>query len=85
MIKFKHLIFDEWDLFKDLLLSDSCKKKNGTINLFEIARKINRGINTVKREINRFKNIQYYEPLYANKDYKQNCKKCIKKIPKFTK
>ncbi len=32
MRKFKNLIFDERDLFKDLLLSDTCKNKNSTIN-----------------------------------------------------
>ena len=85
MRKFKHLIFDERNLFKDLLLSDSCKKKNGTINLSEIARQMDRAINTVKREIKRFKNIQDYKPSDAHKDYKQKRKKCIKKIPEFTK
>ncbi len=85
MRKFKHLIFDERDLFKDLLLSDTCKKKNGTINLSEISRQTGRGINTVKREIKRFKNIQDYNPYQAQKDYKQKRKKCIKKLPKFTK
>ncbi|WP_338993013.1 IS30 family transposase [Spiroplasma endosymbiont of Seladonia tumulorum] len=85
MRKFKHLTFDEPDLFKDLLLSDTCKKKNGTINLSEISRQTGRGVNTVKREIKRFKNIQYYNPYQAQKDYKQKRKKCIKKLPKFTK
>ncbi len=85
MRKFKHLTFDERDLFKDLLLSDTCKKKNGTINLSEISRQTGRGVNTVKREIKRFKNIQYYNPYQAQKDYKQKRKKCIKKLPKFTK
>ncbi len=85
MIKFKHLIFDERDLFKDLLLSDTCKKKNGTINLSEISRQTGREVNTVKREINRFKSIQDYNPYQAQKDYKQRRKKCIKKLPKFTK
>jgi len=85
MVKFKHLIFDERDLFKDLLLSDTCKKKNGTINLSEISRQTGRGVNTVKREIKRFKNIQDYNPYQAQKDYKQKRKKCIKKLPEFTK
>ncbi len=31
-----HLQFDERRFFKDLFLSDSCKKKNGTLNLSEI-------------------------------------------------
>ncbi|RUO86008.1 hypothetical protein D9R21_05565 [Spiroplasma endosymbiont of Megaselia nigra] len=81
MRKFKHLIFDERNLFKDLLLSDTCKKKNDSINLSEIARQMGLGINTVKREIKRFKNIQDYKPSDAHKDYKQKRKKCIKKIP----
>ncbi len=85
MRKFKHLIFDERNLFNDLLLSDSCKKKNGTINLSEIARQMGSRINTVKREIKRFKNIQDYKPSDAHKDYKQKRKKCIKKVPEFTK
>ncbi len=79
MKKFKHLIFDERDFFKDLLLSDTCKKKNGTINLSEIARQMGRGINTVKREIKRFKNIQDYKPSDAHKDYKQKRKNVLKK------
>ncbi len=57
MKKYTHVKFDERDLFSDLLLSDTCKKKNGTINLSEIARQTGRDINTIKREINRFKNI----------------------------
>ncbi|RUO85780.1 IS30 family transposase [Spiroplasma endosymbiont of Megaselia nigra] len=81
---YKHVKFDERDLFKDLLLSDSCKKKNGTLNLSEIARKMDRAVNTVKREINRFKNIQDYNPYEAQKDYKHKRKKCIKKLPTFT-
>ncbi len=75
MKKFKNLIFDERDFFKNLLLSDAFKKKNGAINLSEIARQIGCGINTVKREIKRFKNIQDYKPSDAHKDYKQKRKK----------
>ncbi len=78
MRKFKHLIFDERNLFKDLLLSDTCKKKNGSINLSEIARQMGREVNTVKREIKRFKNIQDYNPYQAQKDYKQNIKNALK-------
>ncbi len=85
MRKFKHLIFDERDLFKDLLLSDACKKKNGTINLSEISRQTGRWVNTVKREIKRFKNIQDYNPYQSQKYYKQKRKKCIKKLPEFKK
>ncbi len=85
MRKFKHLIFDERDLFNGLLLSDNFKKKNGTINLSEISRQTGRGVNTVEREINQFKNIQDYNLYQAEKDYKQKRKKFIKKIPKFTK
>ncbi len=85
MRKFKHLIFDERNLFKDLLLYDTWKKKNSTINLSEISRQTSRGVNTVKREIKQFKNIQDYNPYQAQKDYKQKRKKCIKKLPKFTK
>ncbi len=84
MKKYTHVKFDERDLFKDLLLSDSCKKKNGTINLSEIARQTGRDINTIKREIKRFKNIEDYTPYKAQKDYKQKRKKCIKKLPEFT-
>ena len=85
MKKYTHLKFDERDLVKDLLLSDTCKKKNGTINLSEIARQTGRDINTIKREINRFKNIEDYTPYEAQKDYKQKRKKSIKKPPEFKK
>ncbi len=51
----KYLIFDERDLFKDLLLSDACKKKNGTINLSEISRQTSRGINTIKEKLSDLK------------------------------
>ncbi|MFW4371265.1 MAG: IS30 family transposase [Spiroplasma sp. hy2] len=84
MQKYTHVKFDERNLFKDLLFSDTCKKKNGSINLSEISRQIGRGINTVKREINRFKNVENYIPVEAQKDYKQKRKKCIKKTPTFT-
>lgn len=84
MQKYTHVKYDERNLFKDLLLSDNCKKKNGKINLSEIAIQMNRGINTVKREINRFKNIEDYNPYESQKDYKQKRKKSIKKLPTFT-
>ncbi len=38
MQDYTHVKFDERYLFKDLFLSDTCKKKNGTINLSEISR-----------------------------------------------
>lgn len=79
-----HVKYDERSLFKDLFLSDSCKKKNGTLNLSEISRQTGRDINTIKREINRFKNIEDYNPYEAQKDYKQKRKKSIKKLPTFT-
>ncbi|WP_374696426.1 IS30 family transposase [Spiroplasma endosymbiont of Polydrusus formosus] len=85
MKKFKNLIFNERDFFNNLLLSDACKKKNGEINLSEIARQTRRNINTDKKEIKRFKNIQDYKPSDVHKYYKQKRKKCIKKIPEFTK
>ncbi len=84
MKDYTHLKFDERSLFKDLFLSDSCKKKNGTLNLSEISRQTGRDINTVKREINRFKNIEDYNLYEAQKDYKQKRKKSIKKLPTFT-
>ncbi len=62
MQDYTHVKFDERNLFKDLLLSNACKKKNGTINLSEISRQMGRAVNTVKREINRFKNIEDYNP-----------------------
>ncbi len=34
MRKFKNLLFDERYLFKDLLLSDTCKKKNEIIRSY---------------------------------------------------
>ncbi len=43
-----------------------------------------RNINTVKRKINRFTNIEDYNPYEAQKDYKQKRKKSIKKLPTFT-
>ncbi len=79
MRKFKHLIFDERNLFKDLLLYDTCKNKNGKLNLSEISRQAIRAVNTVKREINRFKNIEDYNPYQAQKDYKKNVKNVLKK------
>lgn len=84
MQDYKHVKFDERRFFKDLLLSDSCKKKNGTINLSEISRQTERDINTVKREINRFKNIEDYDAGKAHNDYLKKRKKCIKKLPEFT-
>ncbi len=79
MRKFKHLIFDERNLFKDLLLSDTCKNKKDKINLSEIARQMVRGINIVKRKNERFEKTENYIPFQTQKDYKQRCKKCIKK------
>ncbi|PQP79153.1 IS30 family transposase [Spiroplasma sp. ChiS] len=84
MKDYTHLKYDERDLFKDLLFSNACKKKNGTLNLSEIARQTNRSVNTVKREIKRFKNIEDYTAIEAQKDYKRKRKKCIKKLPTFT-
>ncbi len=81
---YTHVKYDERSLFKDLFLSDSCKKKNGKLNLSEIGRQMGRNINTVKREINRFTNIEDYNPYEAQKDYKQKRKKSIKKLPTFT-
>ncbi|ALA98077.1 Spiroplasmavirus-related protein [Spiroplasma kunkelii CR2-3x] len=71
MKDYTHVKFDERILFKDLLLSNACKKKNGTLNLSEIARQMGRSINIVKREIKRFKNIENYTPVEAQKDYKK--------------
>ncbi len=48
MKKYTHVKFNERDLFNDLLLSDNCKK-NGTINLSEIAIQTRRDINTIKK------------------------------------
>lgn len=84
MQDYTHVEFDERRFFKDLFLSDSCKKKNGTINLSEISRQTGRDINTVKREINRFKNIEDYDAGKAHNDYLKKRKKCIKKLPEFT-
>ncbi|WP_253301027.1 IS30 family transposase [Spiroplasma endosymbiont of Phyllotreta cruciferae] len=84
MQKYTHVKYDERNLFNDLLLSDSCKKKNGTLNLSEISRQTGRAVNTIKREINRFKKVEDYNPYEAQKDYKQKRKKCIKKLPAFT-
>ncbi len=84
MKDYTHVKYDERSLFKDLLLSDSCKKKNGKLNLSEIGRQMGRDINTVKREIKRFKNIQDYNLYQAQKYYKQKRKKSIKKLPTFT-
>ncbi|PQP79267.1 IS30 family transposase, partial [Spiroplasma sp. ChiS] len=84
MKDYTHVKFDERKFFKDLFLSDSCKKKNGTLNLSEIARQIGRDINTVKREIKRFKNIEDYDARKAHEDYYKKRKKCIKKLPTFT-
>ncbi|UZQ30092.1 MAG: hypothetical protein OHM56_00570 [Spiroplasma phoeniceum] len=49
MQKYTHVKYDELNLFNDLFLSDSCKKKNRTLNLSEIARQTGRAFNTVKR------------------------------------
>ncbi len=84
MKDYTHVKYDKRSLFKDLLLSDSCKKKNGKLNLSEIGRQMGRDINTVKREINIFTNIEDYNPYEAQKDYKQKRKKSIKKLPTFT-
>ncbi|ALA97627.1 Spiroplasmavirus-related protein [Spiroplasma kunkelii CR2-3x] len=84
MKDYTHVKYDERRFFKDLFLSDSCKKKNGTINLSEISRQTGRDINTVKREIKRFKKIEDYTAVEAHKDYHKKRKKCIKKLPEFT-
>ncbi|WP_425378555.1 IS30 family transposase [Spiroplasma endosymbiont of Polydrusus pterygomalis] len=84
MQDYTHVKFDERRFIKDLLLSDSCKKKNGTINLSEISRQTGRDIKTVKREINRFKNIEDYDVGKAHNDYLKKRKKSIKKPPKLT-
>ncbi len=71
MQKYKHVKYDERNLFNDLLLSDSCKNKNGTLNLYEIARQVGHAVNnTVKREINRFKKVEDYMLVESQKDYK---------------
>ncbi len=84
MKDYTHVKYDERRFFKDLFLSDSCKKKNGTLNLSEISRQTGRDINTVKREINRFTNIEDYNAREAHDDYYKKRQKCIKKIPTFT-
>ncbi|WP_424525641.1 IS30 family transposase [Spiroplasma endosymbiont of Glossina fuscipes fuscipes] len=84
MKDYTHVKYDERKFFKDLFLSDSCKKKNGTLNLSEISRQIGRDINTVKREINRFTNIEDYNAREAHDDYYKKRKKSIKKLPTFT-
>ncbi|WP_425380057.1 IS30 family transposase [Spiroplasma endosymbiont of Stenodema calcarata] len=83
MKDYTHVKYDERRFFNDLLLSDSCKKKNGKLNLSEISRQTGRDINTVKREINRFTNIEDYNAREAH-DYYKKRQKCIKKIPTFT-
>ncbi|UZQ31266.1 MAG: IS30 family transposase [Spiroplasma phoeniceum] len=83
MQDYTYVKFDERKFFKDLFLSDSCKKKNGTINLSEISRQTGRVVNTVKREINRFKNIEDYDARKAHDDYYKKRKKSIKKLPEF--
>ncbi|AXF95291.1 transposase of is30 family protein [Spiroplasma phoeniceum P40] len=75
MKDYTHLKYYERNLFKDLLSSNVCKKKNGTLNLSEIARQTNRSVNTIKREIKRFKNIEDYTPVEAHKDYFKKRKK----------
>ncbi|ALA97816.1 Spiroplasmavirus-related protein [Spiroplasma kunkelii CR2-3x] len=75
MKDYTHVKYDERRFFKYLLSSNSCKKKNGTLNLSEIARQIGRDINTVKREIKRFKNIENYTAVEAHKDYKKSVKR----------
>ncbi len=84
MQKYTHVKYDEKNLFKVLLLTDNCKKKNSKINLSEISRQTVCVVNIVKREINRFKKVEDYMQVEAQKDYKQKRKKCIKKIPTFT-
>ncbi|PQP78545.1 IS30 family transposase [Spiroplasma sp. ChiS] len=84
MKDYTHVKYDERRFFKDLFLSDSCKKKNGILNLSEISRQIGRDINTVKREIKRFKNIEDYDDRKAHDDYYKKRQKCIKKILTFT-
>lgn len=85
MKKYKHLSFDERTLLKNLLISNFCKKKNGKINLSEIGRQMKRSLNTIKWEINRFKNIENYQQYDALNDYLKKRKKCIKKPPKLSK
>ncbi len=61
------------------------KRKKAQLIYLKYHDKRGRAVNTVKREIKRFKNIEDYNPYQAQKDYKQKRKKCIKKLPKFTK
>ncbi len=97
MQKYTHVKYDERNLFKYLLLSDNCKKKNGTINLSEISIQNGggRAVNNIKREINRFKKAEDYMlvPVELQKDYKKKKKMYLKnthiyirttKIFKFT-
>ncbi len=46
------------------------KRKMAQLIYLKYHDKRGRGVNTVKREINRFKNIKDYNPYQAQKDYK---------------
>ncbi len=63
MQKYTHVKYDEKNLFKVLLLTDNCKKKNSKINLSEISIQTVCVVNIVKREINRFKKVEDYMPV----------------------
>ncbi|QED24643.1 helix-turn-helix domain-containing protein [Spiroplasma citri] len=55
MKDYTHLKYDERNLFKDLFYLIVVKRKMVHLILSEIARQTNRSVNTVKREIKRFK------------------------------
>ncbi|WP_338966523.1 MULTISPECIES: IS30 family transposase [unclassified Spiroplasma] len=80
---YSHLSFIDRVKLEKLLLSKLFLKKNGEINIAQIAKCLNRNRSTILREIKRFKTIDEYSAYKSDKMYYEKRKKNNKRY-KFT-
>ncbi len=80
---YSHLSFIDRVKLEKLLLSKLFLKKNGEINIAQIAKCLNRNSSTILREIKRFKTIDEYSAYKSDKMYYEKRKKNNKRY-KFT-
>ncbi|WP_338965299.1 IS30 family transposase [Spiroplasma endosymbiont of Sarcophaga carnaria] len=80
---YSHLSFIDKVKLEKLLLSKLFLKKNGEINISQIAKCLNRNRSTILREIKRFKTIDEYSAYKSDKMYYEKRKKNNKRY-KFT-
>jgi IS30 family transposase len=65
-------------MLKDLLELNFLKRKNGKPNISKITKILHKNRNTIRREIKRLKDNEYYSKL-SQEDYLQKRQKCFKK------